>query len=325
MKNISRRAFGILGAAALAATMNAAPLRAEEALKSLEILAPSSAGSGYDQLARAIQQVLQGKGIVPAVEVVNVPGGGGTVGLAQFVTTKPRKPVAMVVGFALIGGVLTTQSAVTLDQTLPVGRLMGEPEVIVVPAGSDIKTLADLVARLKAAPADVSWAGGSIGGIDHVTAGLFSKAAGIDPAQINYVVHAGGGEVLASVLGGHATLGISGYEEFRAQVEAGKLVVLGVSGDSRIAGLEAPTFKEGGVDLSIMNWRGIVTHPDMSEADRAGLEAAIAELETSPEWAEALASKNWLNTWQGGADFGAFLKDETGRIAEALKQAGVIQ
>lgn len=325
MSALSRRSFSLLATAAIVATGLAVPALAQSKLESLELLAPSSPGSGYDQLARSIQQVMQSEGLIPAVEVVNVAGGGGTVGLAQFVTTKPRKPTAMIVGFALVGGVLTTGSAVTLDNVVPVARLMGEQDVIVVPKDSKFKTLADLVAALKAAPGDVSWAGGSIGGIDHVTAGLFAKAAGVDPTKINYVVHAGGGEVLASVLGAHTSVGISGYEEFRAQIQSGDLIALAVSGEQRIAGLEAPTFKEAGVDLAVANWRGVVAHPNMPEDKRKALEEAFAAMKASPAWAEALKSRSWDDAYLPSAEFGTFLKAETTRISDALKQAGVLK
>jgi len=323
MRKITRRALGVLMAGALGAAA-LTPATAEEMLPSLELLAPSSPGSGYDQLARAVQGVLQARGTVPAVEVTNVAGGGGTVGLSQFVTSRPRKPSALIVGFALVGGVLSTKSAVTLDDVAPVARLMGDVDAIVVPASSEIKTLDDLIARLKADPGGVSWAGGSIGGVDHVTAGLFSKTVGVDPTAINYVVHAGGGEVLASVLGGHATVGISGYEEFRAQVESGDLRALAVSGEARIEGVDVPTFKEAGVDLSVQNWRGIVANPKAKEADRAALEAAIADMAKSPEWAEALKTRGWIDSYQPADEFGAFLKDETTRIGQALHAAGVL-
>lgn len=324
MTAFSRRSFSLL-AAATATLVLALPAQAQPKLESLEILAPSSPGSGYDQLARGVQQTLQADGLVPTVEVVNVAGGGGTVGLAQFLTTRPRKPVAMIVGFALVGGVLTTGSAVTLDQVVPVARLMGEQDVLVVPANSPIKSVADLVAALKADPGAVSWAGGSIGGVDHVTAGLFAKAVGVDPTKINYVVHAGGGEVLASVLGGHTTLGVSGYEEFRTQIEAGDLVALAVSGDERIPGVEVPTFKESGVDLSVMNWRGIVTHPRLDADDQAALGEALAAMVESPAWADLLKSRSWIDAYQPADAFGAFLKSENERIAEALRQAGVLE
>ncbi|CCF01144.1 Bug family tripartite tricarboxylate transporter substrate binding protein [Sinorhizobium fredii] len=327
MRNITRRAFSTLLAAAATAMLvhqTAVPAFAEEQLESLHITAPSSPGSGYDQLARAIQTILQEDKITGPVEVQNIAGGGGTVGLSQFVTTKPRHPSAMVIGFALVGGVLTTKSPVTLDQTVPVARLMGEADAIVVPANSDIKTMADLVARLKADPSKVAWAGGSIGGIDHVAAGLIAKAVGVDPKKINYVVHAGGGEVLASTLGGHATVGISGYEEFRAQVEAGELRALAVTGDARIPGVDVPTLKEAGVDLAVMNWRGIMAHPKLADEDREALGKAIATLVKTPEWKAALEKRGWIDTYLPAEEFGAFLADEQKRVESALKEVGLL-
>lgn len=323
--NITRRAFAALLGTVATATVLVGTLSAmAQEIDTLNILAPSSAGSGYDQLARAIQTTLQEAGLAGSVEVENVAGGGGTVGLAQFVTSKPRHPSAMIVGFALVGGVLTTQSAVTIDQTTPIARLMGEAEVIVVPANSDIKTLADLVERLKAGAGSVAWAGGSIGGIDHVLAGQFAKTVGVDPTQINYVVHAGGGEVLASVLGGHTNVGISGFEEFRAQIEAGELVALAVSGDERIEGVDVPTLKEAGVDLSIMNWRGIMGHPGLSDEDKTALESTISAMVETPEWQSQLEQRGWLNTYLNAEDFGAFLAEEQVRVETALKEVGLI-
>jgi len=296
----TRRSFTTMVAAATTAVaLMHSPLQAQE-LKSLHIMAPSSPGSGYDQLARAIQIVLQENKLTGPVEVQNVAGGGGTVGLSQFITTRPRHPSAMVIGFALVGGVLTTKSAVTLDQTTPVARLMGEADAIVVPASSDIKTLADLIERLKADPTKVSWAGGSIGGVDHVAA------------------------VLASTLGGHATVGISGYEEFRAQVDAGQLRALAVTGEERIPGVNVPTLKEGGVDLAVMNWRGIMAHPKAKDEERAALEKAIAELVKTPQWKEALSKRGWIDTYLPAKEFGEFLTEEQKRVETALKEVGLL-
>ena len=77
----------------------------------------------------------------------------------------------MVNGLVMVGAILTNKSPVTLDQMTPIARLTGEYEVIVVPAASELKTLADLVAKLKADPGSVAWGGGSAGGTDHILAG----------------------------------------------------------------------------------------------------------------------------------------------------------
>jgi hypothetical protein len=165
---------------------------------------------------------------------MNVPGAGGTIGLAQFAGQNSGNPNALIVGgYVMVGAILTNQSPVTLKDVTPIARLTGEYEAIVVPTSSDIKTMADLVAKLKADPGSVSWAGGSAGGTDHIAVGLIAKASGVDPTKINYVAFSGGGEALAAILGGQVTAGISGYGEFESQVKAGQLSLLAVSARHR--------------------------------------------------------------------------------------------
>ena len=179
-------------------------------------------------------------------------------------TTEAGKGDALLgAGQTLQGAVITNKSAVTLDQVTPLARTVGEFEIIVVPVDSPIQTLDDLVAALKADPGAVSWGGGSVGSTDHIVAGLIMKAIGADLSKLNYIAHSGGGEALTSVLGGHVTVGISGYGEFGPQVESGKLRALALSSEERLPGVDIPTLKEQGVDVAFFNWRGLFAAPDV--------------------------------------------------------------
>src|SRR3712207_2136559 len=128
----------------------AAPAQAQ--LKSVEIIAPAGPGGGYDQLARATQEVLEGQGLASGVQVVNVPGAGGTIGLAQFVTGKKRGNSLLVAGLGMIGAIKINQAPVTLDQVTPLARLIGEYQPMVVAPDSPLQTLDDLVRKFKADP-----------------------------------------------------------------------------------------------------------------------------------------------------------------------------
>src|SRR5690606_33017226 len=198
-------------------------------------MAPAAPGGGWDQTARAMQTALQDEKISNSVQVVNVPGAGGTIGLAQFVNQAKGDPSQLIVGgYVMVGAILTNSSPVTLEQVTPIARLTGEYEVIVVPANSDIQDMAGLVEKLRADPGAVSWGGGSAGGTDHITAGLVAKAIGVDPTKVNYIAFSGGGEALAAILGGQVTVGISGYGEFESQIQAGQLRLIGVSSEERV-------------------------------------------------------------------------------------------
>ncbi len=312
------------GAALLAAvTLTAAPSLAE--IKGLEIIAPASPGGGWDQHARALQQVLQNQNLASGIQVANIPGAGGTVGLAQFVTARKRQPALLVGGQIMLGSIITNKSVVTLDQVAPLARLTGEYTALVVPSDSPIKTLADLIAKFKADPGSVSWGGGSAGGSDQILAGLIAKAVGVPPMKVNYVATAGGGELLASALGGHITLGMGGYNEFAPQFQAGKLRAIAVSAPQRLQGSDTPTLKEQGVDLEFVNWRGVFMQANAKPAEKKELEEAVAKAVTSDEWKQLARQRGWIDLYLPPAEFAAFLTQERAQIEGTLKDLGLVK
>lgn len=290
------------------------------------IIAPAAPGGGWDQTARSMQTALQQEGIAGNVQVQNVPGAGGSIGLAQFVNQSKGNPNALIVGgYVMVGALLTNKSAVTLNDVTPIARLTGEYEAIVVPASSEIKTMADLVAALKKDPGAVSWGGGSAGGTDHITAGLIAKASGVDPTKINYVAFSGGGEALAAILGSQVTAGVSSYSEFESQVKAGQLRLLAVSSEKRIDGVDAPTLKEAGTDVVVQNWRMVAAAPGLSAEQVAAINADIEKLHSSATWQEILKTKGWADTYLAGDAFKTQLDKDVAATAGILKEIGLVQ
>ena len=315
----------IIGRAVFAGVLVAGLATSAAAQMELKIIAPAAPGGGWDQTARSIQQAIVASGAAKSAQVTNVPGAGGTVGLAQFVNTKSDPNQLMVNGLVMVGAILTNKSPVSLDQTTPIARLTAESLAIVVPAESPIKTAKDLAAAIKADPAKVTWAGGSAGGVDHIAVALLAKEAGADPTKINYIPFSGGGEALAAILGGKVTAGISGYGEFEGQVKAGKLRILAVTSPQRLEGINAPTLKEQGINLEITNWRSVVAPPGITPDQRKALLAAIDKMAKSKEWAEILKQKGWDNAYLAGDEFGAFLKQEQARVTDVLKSVGLVK
>ena len=290
------------------------------------IMAPAAPGGGWDQTARSLQQVMQSEGISGNVQVVNVPGAGGTIGLAQFASQQKGNPNALIVGgYVMVGAILTNQSPVTLADVTPIARLTGEYEAVVVPANSDIQNIGQLVEKLKADPGSVSWAGGSAGGVDHIGAGLIAKAAGVDPTKINYIAYSGGGEALAAILGGQVTVGISSYGEFQAQVAAGTLRLLAVSSAERIEGADAPTLKESGLDVVLQNWRMVAAAPGLTDEQKAAVAADVEKLAKSAAWQETLKTKNWQDTYLAGAAFDEQLAKDITATEAILKDIGLVK
>jgi putative tricarboxylic transport membrane protein len=304
----------------------------------IEIMAPAAPGGGWDTTAREMQRVMQEEGLAQTVQVYNVEGAGGTIGIAQLVNDeRGNDHQLMMMGLVMIGALATNASQVTLDDTTPISRLTAEFEVIVVPKDSPYQTLDDLIAALKENPTAISWGGGSAGGTDHILVGLIAKAVGVDPTQINYVPFSGGGEALAAILGGQVTAGVSGVGEWIDQIESGELRALAVSGSpseaaaTPVAGAEAtpaasvaPTLREQGVDVELANWRGVVAPPDISEEGRQCLVALVDAMVASPGWQETLQKYGWQDYALSGDAFGEFLKEEQARIVPILKELGLL-
>ena len=290
------------------------------------IIAPANPGGGWDQTARTMQTVMQEDGISPSVQVQNVPGAGGTIGLAQFASQNKGNPDALIVGgYVMVGAILTNNSPVSLKDVTPIARLTGEYEAIVVPAASPIQDMKGLIEALKADPGAVSWAGGSAGGTDHIAVGLIAKAAGVDPTKINYIAYSGGGEALAAILGNQVTAGVSSLGEFDAQVKAGTLRLLAVSSPERIEGADAPTLKEAGLDVELQNWRMVAAAPGLSDEQKAKVSADIEKMVKSENWQKQLADKGWSDTYLSGADFDAQLAKDEEATAAVLKDIGLVK
>jgi putative tricarboxylic transport membrane protein len=293
-------------------------------VKTLRILVPAAPGGGWDQTSRAMQTVLQEQKIVGTVEVFNVAGAGGTVGLARLASTEKGKgDILMTMGAVMVGAILANKSPVGLGQTTPIARLTAEYEVVAVPASSPHKTMADLLKVLKADPGSVSWAGGSAGGIDHILVGLIGKEQGITATRLNYVPFSGGGEALASILGGHVTAGVSGYGEWLPQIQVGQLRVLAISSEQRIPGVDLPTLREQGINIALANWRGVVAPGGVSEGDKKALVATMEKVAKSDAWKKILQTRSWNDYFLAGDPFAKFITAENTRIQTILNEIGL--
>ncbi|GIF98879.1 Bug family tripartite tricarboxylate transporter substrate binding protein [Catellatospora citrea] len=299
--------------------------------KTLQIMAPAGAGGGWDTTARTMQQALQGAGLLngQSAEVRNVTGAAGTIGLAELVTShKGDAHQLMVTGLVMVGGVVTNKSPVDLSQTTPIATLTAESEVIVVKSDSKYQTLKQLVDDVKANPTSVKWGGGSAGGTDQILVGLLAKAAGADAKTVakQYIAYSGGGETKAGLLSGDISVAVSGTSEFADLVKAGTVRALAVSsaaaGDAGL-GTPTPSIKESGYDLELMNWRGLVAPPGISDAEKTAVIAMIDKLHSSAQWKQALTDKKWTDFYRTGDQATSYFADENTRIKAVLTEIGL--
>ncbi|WP_208865819.1 tripartite tricarboxylate transporter substrate binding protein [Streptomyces zinciresistens] len=291
----------------------------------LRLMVPNTPGSGYDLTARTVSQVMQDAGVASGVQVFNLPGASGTVGLQRLVNEKGNGKMAMQMGLGVVGASYTSKSKATLTDTTPVARLIEEAGAIVVPKNSPYKTMDDLVTAWKKNPKKLSVGGGSsLGGPDHLLPMQLAKAVGIKPKDVNYISYDGGGELLPAVLGNKLAFGASGYSEFLDQIEAGQVRVLAVTSEKPIDALkDAPTLKDSGIDLVFTNWRGIVAPPGISAEQKKTWVDAMTRMQASKEWKAQLAKNGWVDAFATGDEFGTFLAEQDKAVADLLAELGL--
>lgn len=308
--------------AAVGALCLAAAFVAPAAAQNLKIMIPANPGGGWDQTGRNLAAAMQSAGLVKSVQFENKGGAAGTIGLAQFVNSSKGDPNALMVGgMVMIGGIHLTDSPVNLAMVTPIARLTSEYEVVVVPANSPHKTMADLVKAFKADPGKVSWGGGSAGGTDHILIGLIAKATGADSTKINYVPFKGGGEAVAAIVGGHVTAGVSGLGEFSEQIKGGRLRALALSSPQREEGI--PTLKEQGIDVELGNWRGVFGAPGITSQQRDALVKLVQDATNTPAWKATLEKLGWAGVFLGGDQYKTYVEADTKRIAAIIDSLGI--
>jgi putative tricarboxylic transport membrane protein len=291
----------------------------------LQLMVPNAPGGGYDTTARTAAKVMESQKISGSIQVFNLPGAGGTVGLQRVVNEKGNGKLAMQMGLGVVGAAYTQKSKASLNQTTPIAKLIEEAGAIVVPKASPYKDINALVAAWKADPKKFPVGGGSSpGGPDHLLPMQLAKAVGIDPKTVNYVTYDGGGELLPALLGNKIKFGASGFGEFLDQVEAGDVRVLAVTSEQPIDALkDVPTLKTSGIDLVFTNWRGIVAPPGISDADKKVWIDALTKMHDTQAWKDEEKKRGWTDAFATGDEFGAFLKQQDTDVATILKQLGL--
>ena len=327
----SAAALAVLTASACGATSKAEPGSGDAAdagkpVSGLRLMVPNSPGGGYDTTARVGAKVMEDSKIASTVEVFNLSGAGGTVGLAKLVNEKGNGDLAMMMGLGVVGATYTNKAAAKLSDTTPIAKLVEESSGIMVAKGSPYQSIDDLVKAWKANPKAFAVGGGSNpGGPDHLLPMQFADAVGIDAKQVNFISYDGGGELLPAILGNKLAFAASGTGEYVDQIKSGAIRVLATTGEKRLESLpDVKTLKEQNVDLTFTNWRGIVAPPGISAAQKQRWVKVFDAMHATQGWKDALAKNGWTDAYLSGDEYATFLTAQDKRVADVLTALGLV-
>ena len=234
-------------ATGLAATLTTGSALADTwPAKSIRIVVPFPPGGGTDIVAREVsQKVSASTGWTFVID--NKPGAGGNLGV-DAAAKAPADGYTLVLGQTsnlAINPTLYSKLPYNPQKDLaPIGLVASAPLVIVVPATSPFKTLADLVVAAKARPGEINFASPGNGTVAHLTGEQFQKAAGI---KFQHVPYKGANQALNDVISGQVQLYVSSVPSVLQQIRTGKLRPLAVTSAKRVDDIpQTPTVGESG-------------------------------------------------------------------------------
>lgn len=252
--------------------------------KPVTLLVPFPPGGSSDAIARILGTKLQEK-LGGSFVVDNRGGAGGTIGTAAVKRAAADGYTLLVtsLGPLVIGPHLLKNIGYDPTRDLDyVSVAVQAPNVLVVPAASPHKSLADVLAYEKANPGRMSFASSGNGSSDHITAELFWQQTGTSGLHVPYK---GGGPVMTDLLGGQVDASFMNINTALPQVKAGKLRALGITSAKRAPVLpEVPTMDELGIKgLQVYSWQAVAAPKGLPADIKAKLHGGIVAALNAPD------------------------------------------
>ncbi len=288
-----------------------APAAAQAALPRLEIIVPGSPNGGFDKNAQALARTLRSEGLVDQVIVRHSPGAGGLIALAQFVAAPaPDVPTVFIGGTTILGAATENRSVVSLGDLAPIAQLNQISLVIVVRKDGPVSNLNELLHLIRTRPDRFEWVGGSPGSKDEMLLLALARKMGLPRDRFNYIANPGGGAIVGErLLQGRHLAAATSLEEFEDFADRDKMRIVAVSSAARLPGIDVPTLREGGLDLSISDWKGVFASRRASPQELERIRSVIGLALASPSWQQELARQKWARASADPAAFQAAIAD----------------
>jgi tripartite-type tricarboxylate transporter receptor subunit TctC len=313
----------LLPVAALALASEARA-QTEFPVKAIRLIAPVPPGSPPDIVARIFADALS-QAFAQPVLVDNRPGANQTIGLGAVAASSPDGYTLGVVSLptAVVPNLVAKMPYDTLRDFSPVREVAWTSNVLVVKAGSEVRSVQDLVAAARARPGKITFASGGNGTPAHVTGELFREQAGLDMLHVPFK---GAVEGVNAVIAGDVDFMLASAGTVASQVRAGRLRALAQTTQSRLPLLpEVATFAELGFSgIDVRDWQGIVAPANTPPAVLVRLSTAMRDAVLRPEVQERLRKLGMEPVQHSDPqDFGVFLGAELKRWAAVARASGL--
>ena len=288
--------------------------------KPVTLLVPFPPGGSTDTVARAMGAAL-GKTFNQTFIVDNKAGATGTIGAAQVKRSAPDGYTFLVTSLGplvIAPHLIKSMPYDALKDFDPITVLVQAPNVLVVPAASPYKTVADVIAHQKAQPGKMTFASSGNGSSDHLTAELFWQETGTSGLHIPYK---GGGPAISDLLGAQVEASFQNVNAVLQHIKAGKLRALAVTGAKRAAVLpEVPTLAEAGVkNADVYSWQAVVAPKGLPADVRSKFHEALLAALHDPQVQQQFTAVGLEVVGNTPAQFATFQASEYARWKKVIE------
>lgn len=290
------------------------------------LIAPNAPGGTSDRTAREMQRIIQMHRLVDApVNVVNRPGGNGTLALNQLIAAPGDGHVLMIATSNVLANHITGLTKYTHTDFTPLALMMEDYFGVNVRAGSAVTSARDMLDRLKTSPDALALGSSSIAGNNMTSLLTALKRGGVDVKRLKIVNFAGGGQSTLALLGGHIDILSTGLSNMADHLQQGKMRTLVVSAPRRRSGLFAsvPTWKEVGVEMTASSWRAVMAPKDLKPAQIAYWDGVFRKLVQTEDWKKEVIENYWENTYLPAAETRRRLEEEYVETKLILNELGM--
>ncbi|MEO8203806.1 MAG: tripartite tricarboxylate transporter substrate binding protein [Betaproteobacteria bacterium] len=286
----------------------------------IEVINAFAPGGANDLNVRALQVSAEKILGQPLVQIFK-QGGGGIVGTTEVATAAPDGyKILVVTSGELTAAPNLVKTSYSLDSFAFLGRISSKPYALVVKSDAPWKTFAELRSATGNPPGKQTVGTTPQGGM-FLTAQHFIRRGGVPLTTVPY---GGAGPALTALLGGHIDSVWAPLAAAEAQVRAGALRILAVSGSSRLAGHPGvPTFRELGIEAPFVQWTGLVAPKDVPSDRLAILRDALARMAKDPTYLQ-VAERTGVEVAYANADeFEKQVRDEDQVFRALVKDFGL--
>lgn len=295
--------------------------------RTVEYVVGSTPGGGNDKTARTMQRIWQGNKWLDNVTVVNKVGGGGALAYSHVAQRAGDAHAIVVVRKAFLAAHILGRSNLNYTDMTTLAIVGDEPSVLAVRAESPIKSIKDVVERIKADPQSLAVSIGSArGATPHFVYALLAKAAGVDPRRLKVITFGGAADSVTNLLGGHIDMLSASADNVIPHVQSGAMRVLGISGARRSTALpNVPTLKEQGYDVVQGGWIAVMGPRGLTDAQINYWENLLERTSAQPEWKRMLEADALEWEFMRAQPAREFLKKEYDFMRGVLGELGMVK